>query len=364
MSLTGTVAKWNTSKGRGFIKPAGEEQKDVYAHYSAIVGGSRLQEGAEVNFDIDTSEPKGKKEKDMREAGKQAAINITGAGVIASSLGGQMGTVCEWSPALGYGFILGTDGSKVYVHESAFDGARLQVGKAVTYDAEGVGHKSGRGVAVNVGGSAVQQQGSTRGIVKSWIASKGYGFAEANGQEIFVHSSAIGNGWLAQGKEIFFEVEEKQVEGEDAPKLSAVGVTGPGVRDGSSMGGKGAGGMGGVQMVQFAKGGKGRKAGMVAMGGKGQRGGDDKRRDTDGKMYSKKQFIEQYGGTTEWDARETRMSPLNGKMYTKEQFKVSCPVCACTEFTDYRTTQHANCIEAAVSSGCWMSQLKLAPRHC
>ena len=306
MTTTGTVSKWNTSKGWGFVKPEGSED-EVYVNFASVVGGSRLREGASVSFDIDESEPKTKKGKELREAGKRAGINVTGEGVIATTLGAQVGTVCEWNPALGYGFILGTDGSKSYVHESAFDGARLQIGKAVTYDSEAVGHKSGRAVSVNVGGSAVQQRGASSGTVKSWIFSKGFGFVEAGDQEVFVHSSAINNGWLSVGKECYFEVEEKTLEGEDTPKLSAVGVTGPALRDATQ-----------GQAPVIAKGGKKGAKGA----GKGAKSATDKRKDTDGKLYTKAQFIEQYGGTSEWDDREQRLSPLNGNLYTKEQFKV------------------------------------------
>ncbi|KAJ9453721.1 hypothetical protein DIPPA_06713 [Diplonema papillatum] len=49
-------------------------------------------------------------------------------------------------------------------------------------------------------------------------------------------------------------------------------------------------------------------------------GGEEQRKDVDGNYYTKAQFIEQYGGTDQWDAKETRCSPANGMYYPKEKF--------------------------------------------
>ncbi|KAJ9453717.1 hypothetical protein DIPPA_06714 [Diplonema papillatum] len=313
MSITGTVAKWNVAKGWGFVK-SNSDETDYYVNVAMLVGGTRLQEGGEVQFDEDVSEAKTKKEKEFKEEGKKRASNVSGLGVIAASQGSQMGTVCEWYPGKGFGFVLSTDGNKVYVHSSAFDGAKLQVGKSITYDTEDVGHKSGRQVAVNVAGPAVLPRAGTTGTVKNWLFQKGFGFAEdANSTEVFVHASQINSGWLMANQEIYYDVVPKEGE---AGKFSAVNVSGPGVRDAEQAapmfkGFKGAG---------MGKGGKGRKAG----GGKNAKGGkpdgEEKRKDVDGNLYTKAEFLEQYGGTKEWDAKETRQSPANGNYYGKEQF--------------------------------------------
>ena len=56
---TGTVKWFNESKGFGFISPS-DGSKDVFVHYSAIVGdGFRtLSEGQQVTYDVEMG-PKG-----------------------------------------------------------------------------------------------------------------------------------------------------------------------------------------------------------------------------------------------------------------------------------------------------------------
>lgn len=60
MEITGVVKWFSRSKGYGFISPDGEEQKDVFVHYSNIEGeGFRnLDAGQRVSFVIEDS-PKG-----------------------------------------------------------------------------------------------------------------------------------------------------------------------------------------------------------------------------------------------------------------------------------------------------------------
>lgn len=51
---TGIVKWFNSEKGFGFIEVAGE--KDVFVHYSAIVGDEgrkNLEEGEEVQFEVE-----------------------------------------------------------------------------------------------------------------------------------------------------------------------------------------------------------------------------------------------------------------------------------------------------------------------
>ncbi|MCQ2506958.1 MAG: cold-shock protein [Lachnospiraceae bacterium] len=50
--MQGTVKWFNDTKGFGFISVEGE--KDVFVHYSGLVGEGRktIEEGAKVEFDI------------------------------------------------------------------------------------------------------------------------------------------------------------------------------------------------------------------------------------------------------------------------------------------------------------------------
>jgi cold shock protein len=60
MESTGVVKWFSRSKGYGFISPDGEGQKDVFVHYSNILGDGfrNLDAGEKVTFVIEDS-PKG-----------------------------------------------------------------------------------------------------------------------------------------------------------------------------------------------------------------------------------------------------------------------------------------------------------------
>jgi len=60
MEITGVVKWFSRSKGYGFISPDGEDQKDVFVHYSNILGDGfrNLDAGEKVTFVIEDT-PKG-----------------------------------------------------------------------------------------------------------------------------------------------------------------------------------------------------------------------------------------------------------------------------------------------------------------
>ena len=60
MESTGVVKWFSRSKGYGFISPDGEGQKDVFVHYSNILGDGfrNLDAGDKVTFVIEDT-PKG-----------------------------------------------------------------------------------------------------------------------------------------------------------------------------------------------------------------------------------------------------------------------------------------------------------------
>jgi CspA family cold shock protein len=63
---SGTVKRFNPTKGYGFIQPEGGGRKDVFVHISAVekAGFTSLAEGAKVTYDI------------VANRGKESAENL------------------------------------------------------------------------------------------------------------------------------------------------------------------------------------------------------------------------------------------------------------------------------------------------
>ena len=142
-------------------------------------------------------------------------------------------------PYKGYGFILGDDGTKLFVYNGALvNGSKLEVGARVTYD---IGQHSNRsqkedGVkpAVNVSGPGVTQncRGAMEGTVKVWLAPKSCGFIIVDGDEekvYYVHHSAFEGARLKKGETVYFDDLPERVH--ETGRGVAVNVTGPGVCD-------------------------------------------------------------------------------------------------------------------------------------
>eukprot|EP00755_Sulcionema_specki_P039989 Sspe_Gene.113857::Locus_98629_Transcript_1_1_Confidence_1.000_Length_1032::g.113857::m.113857 len=218
MAQKGTVKKWNLAKGFGFVTL--ENGVDVFVHASVVETG-RLAEGKVVNIMT----------KDIGHAsGRLVADSVEGEGVVQIPSGGgsEHGVVKAWLLGRAYGFIRSDDGKDVYVHCSAFLGGKLEEGKEVYFDTEDVSHKTGRLVATNVSGPAVMKLGEHKGIVKRWMAWRGYGFVTIEGEtEVYVHRTAIGGGWLAKGKTVYLDTCD---EGHKSGRLVGTNVTGPAVR--------------------------------------------------------------------------------------------------------------------------------------
>lgn len=52
--MKGTVKRWLTGRGYGFIEPE-EGDKDVFVHHSEIGGLYELQEGQNVKFEVEST---------------------------------------------------------------------------------------------------------------------------------------------------------------------------------------------------------------------------------------------------------------------------------------------------------------------
>eukprot|EP00446_Apocalathium_sp_SHHI-4_P068838 CAMPEP_0177527690 /NCGR_PEP_ID=MMETSP0369-20130122/51788_1 /TAXON_ID=447022 ORGANISM="Scrippsiella hangoei-like, Strain SHHI-4" /NCGR_SAMPLE_ID=MMETSP0369 /ASSEMBLY_ACC=CAM_ASM_000364 /LENGTH=206 /DNA_ID=CAMNT_0019008071 /DNA_START=80 /DNA_END=700 /DNA_ORIENTATION=+ len=145
------------------------------------------------------------------------------------------GSVKNYNPFKGFGFITGADGQDVFVHVSACNGMAPSAGDVVTYDVT-MNDKTGKPNASNVqgctgsadaaakgGGKGAAGTGTCSGTVKSYNGEKGWGFVESNGQDFFLHVKNCNGGTPNCGDWLTFDVEDA---GQGNGKLKAVNVTG------------------------------------------------------------------------------------------------------------------------------------------
>ena len=112
---TGSVARWNNSKGFGFITPA-EGGDDIFVHQSELVmdGYRCLNEGEQVEYQHMHDD----------QSGRVKAHQVTGPG--GNPLKGfwgeerpRSGSVARWRNDRGFGFITPVEGGNdIFVHQS------------------------------------------------------------------------------------------------------------------------------------------------------------------------------------------------------------------------------------------------------
>lgn len=123
-TVKGTMLRWNTQRGFGFIKPdAGGE--DIFCHISALVDGEdSINDGDPVTYVIEFDDRSG---QDRATGVKYAGDQVRGR---------VNGTMLRWNTEKGFGFIKPGDGGKdVFCHVSALTRGEGSVneGDEVTY---------------------------------------------------------------------------------------------------------------------------------------------------------------------------------------------------------------------------------------
>lgn len=190
------MIKFDEEKGFGFVKPdKGDE--DVFVHFSQLPrdyqrgGGSTLNPGDRVTFDLDIDPAKGKK------CAKNLQVETGGGrgGPPAGTGRGVTGVVKNFEDEKGFGFLTQDNGgSDVFVHFSALPknyqrggDNSLAEGDRVMFDIEADDKKGGKLCAKNVqvlGGSGGGYGGDGRGGGSGKGGGKSGGGAEGGSRAI------------------------------------------------------------------------------------------------------------------------------------------------------------------------------------
>lgn len=179
----GAVLKFEDEKGFGFIKPdRGDE--DVFVHFSQLPrnyqrgGGSTLQAGDRVVFDLEIDPAKGKKCAKNIQVEMGGGSGGTAKALMDGASRGVVGTVKNFEDEKGFGFISQENGgSDVFVHFSSLPknyqrggDCSLSAGDRVMFDIEADDKKGGKLCAKNIqilggsgGGGATSYGGDTKG---------------------------------------------------------------------------------------------------------------------------------------------------------------------------------------------------------
>jgi CspA family cold shock protein len=191
---TGTVKWFNTAKGFGFIQPD-DGGSDVFVHISAVeqAGLRGLNEGDQVNFEMEQDRRSGKLSAGQLVVTGQGAAPARGGGGGGGGFGGGGGGGFDRPRGGGGGFGGGGGGG--------FDRPR--------------GGGGGGGGGGRPGGDPA---GAGAGTVKWFNPTKGFGFIQPDdgGQDVFVHISAVeqaGLRGLNEGQTVAYDLEADRRSG-------------------------------------------------------------------------------------------------------------------------------------------------------
>lgn len=183
MSCQGPVKSFNDSKGWGFIDYEGQ---DVFIHVKDCTDG-RPQVGDLIYFDC---------EEDAVRVGQLKASNIIGCTGIGEGKGGSGGKPGGYRVSVG-----GCTGKAVNAWNGGFNGKGA--GKAP---------KSGTG--------------AYSAYVKSFNDSKGWGFIDYEGTDVFLHVKDCLDGRPNTGDLVQFDLEDDEVRAGQLKALNVTGCTG------------------------------------------------------------------------------------------------------------------------------------------
>ncbi|CAE7441090.1 unnamed protein product [Symbiodinium sp. CCMP2592] len=266
MPSTGTVKSFNPAKGWGFIDCCGV---DIFVHVKHCVTG-QPEVGDLLTFDIEKNpkhpeQPQAKNVKGCTgkradEINKQLIANMLGISDLApqeakveTPKGAFQGMVCFWNPEKGFGFIEPDVYKQPVLLQAQDFRGQPTVGERVFFDVEPFKMDDSMQLkAINVSSMnapAAKEEGygpmsdergqnrispmdgqksdkRIRGVIHSWIAEKGWGFATIPGcTDIFVHSHHCLGGFVpTQGDVLEFELERgKKKDG--TPSFTAINVS-------------------------------------------------------------------------------------------------------------------------------------------